>query len=200
MQLDDLKNTWRQETQGLDSTPQFRQAMSSLEKEIDTFSRHLKWRDWREYIAAFVCIPVFAYAALFKADNWVVTSGYWLLLLSCIAIPLTLYKAKPKDVDKRMGLRSFLEHEKVKVKRQINLLSNVLYWYLAPLYIGIMLVTVGKRIYLAGFAAVDFNLWSYVALVTLICIGIYYMNLKTVNTKYTPMLKRIEQQLSDINA
>ena len=199
MKLDDLKQTWSQEVEALDSNQDLGPAIEVLEKETISFDKQIKRRDFIETFAAAICIPAWLYG-LAKADHWMETTGLIILLLACIFIPVILWKTRVTETDKLVGIKSFLMNEKAKVQKQIKLLSNVVVWYIGPIFSGVMLLTLGANIDAEGQLQLSSQMWTYYGFVVVLCVGIYFLNKQGVNKKFKPILEKIESQLTELES
>ncbi|MCW8876115.1 MAG: hypothetical protein OQK04_19535 [Kangiellaceae bacterium] len=197
MKLDDLKRTWTQEVEALDGNQDLGPAIEMLEKETISFDKKIKRRDFIETFAAVICIPAWLYG-LAKADHWMEITGLIILLLACIFIPVILWKTRVTETDKLVGIKSFLLNEKAKVKRQISLLSNIVVWYIAPIFSGVMLLTLGANINADGQLQLGTHMWTYYGFVFILSIGIYLLNKQGVKKKFKPILEKIENQLNEL--
>ncbi len=66
----------------------------------------------------------------------------------------------------------------------MTLLGSVLSWYLAPLYIGIVLVSVGDRVDEAGAVVITEMLTYYLIFVTIFFALIWWANIHAVKKKF----------------
>ena len=199
MKLDDLKQTWTQEVKALDINQNLGPAIEVLEKETISFDKQIKRRDFIETFVAAICIPAWIFG-LTNADHWIETTGLIILLLACIFIPLILRKTRANETDKLVGIKSFLFNEKTKVKKQIKLLSNVVVWYIAPIFSGVILYTLGANIDESGQLQLDSHMWTYYGFVVALSVGVYLLNKQSVKKKFQPILEKIERQLTELES
>ena len=105
-----------------------------------TFERKIRNRDWREIIAAAIVCVVFIWVALHgqnllqQAGGWIVSaSGLW------IAYYIRLHRFHPTESDPTVDMQRYTQELLRQYDRQIGLLKTVKYWYLLPLYTGVIL-------------------------------------------------------------
>lgn len=199
MKLDDLKQAWTQEVKALDINQNLGPAIEVLEKEMISFDKQIKRRDFIETFTAAICIPAWIFG-LTNADNWIETTGLIILLLACIFIPLILRKARVSETDKLVGIKSFLLNEQAKLKKQIKLSSNVVVWYITPIFSGVILFTLGANIDESGQLQLDSHMWTYYGSVVALSFGVYLLNKQGVKKKFQPTLEKIERQLTELES
>jgi hypothetical protein len=97
----------------------------------------------------------------------------------------------PPDADRPVA--EALRVEREKLDEQIRVLDTVLWWYIAPLAVGILLVV-------GGDAGLSWFTLGYGAVVVALGAGAYYLNQREVRThlrprraKLTRMLRRVEE-------
>ena len=197
MQLDELKSAWAEEVKVLENKPEIGSAIDALEEETQKFDRTVKRRDFLESFIAFCLVPFWIYR-MFDANSWVEMTGLVVLTLACLFIPFRLRKARHYQASKLTSIKAFLELEKQKVLAQMSLLGSVLVWYLAPLYLGIVLVSTGARVDESGDFVITEMLVYYLAFVTVFFGVIWVANIRAVKKKLQPILDKIEGRLTEL--
>ncbi len=197
MQLDDLKLAWAEEVKILDNKPEISSAIDALEEETVKLDRDIKRRDVMESLIALCLVPFWIYR-MFSYNSMIELTGLIILTLACLFIPYRLRKARHTLPNKLSSIKAFLTLEKQKIQSQMTLLGSVLSWYLAPLYIGIVLVSVGDRVDEAGAVVITEMLTYYLIFVTIFFGLIWWANIHAVKKKFKPILDRIEKRLAEL--
>jgi len=198
MQLDDLKQDWKKTIQTPSSTNNLTEVITMLEKQTIKIDKEIKRRDLIEISIAILLIPVWIYG-LFTSAGAIQTAGLVLAILSCLYIPYRLMKAKKITSTKNTNIKTFLENEKQKVSQQKQLLESVVSWYIAPLSISIILITLGGTVDASGTPHLNDYLTNYYGFLVLLIIGVYLLNKRAAKKKFGPLLDNIEQRLSELN-
>lgn len=104
--------------------------------------RTIQRRDRLEILAAALASVLFM-PLLFDA-SWVTRAGVVLFLLGSALILVKLRRARREPPDPAAPLGEVLRAERERLHAQIRLLDSVLWWYIAPLGLGVILVFVGS--------------------------------------------------------
>ncbi len=144
MNDDDLKKLWQQ--QPLREPPSAAQLVSAMQKQTSQLRRIVDARDLRELVACGVVIIIFGCYAYFRhARQPVSRLGDLIVIGSAIYIACKLIytrRATPPAPPGATTVES-LRAELNAVRAQSRLLGSVLWWYLLPLFIGIVVMTWG---------------------------------------------------------
>ncbi len=197
MKLDDLKQDWQETIIKPSTTNDFIEVKAVLEQQTIKIDKEIKRRDILEIAIAFLLIPVWIYG-LFTSAGTMQSAGFVLAILSCIFIPYKLVRAKKITSSKSASVRSFLEKEKQKVAQQKQLLESVVSWYIAPLAISIVLITLGATVDTLGVPQIHSNLMVYYGFLVLLIVGIYLLNKRAAKKKFGPLLENIEKRLKEL--
>lgn len=194
MNLDDLKNIWKQQDDasgerysGSGLVDLIDNRMSSLEKEI-------KKRDRLEFIVSVFLIVIFS-IVFFLAESIYTQIGCGIIVLSCIYISYRLKTAQIKKSDWQdsfdHSLRDHIQHELKQIRRQKKLLENIAWWYIAPITIGLIFITLG------GDSSFQFKV-IYLLIVGGAGIIIWIFNQRSVRNRFKPLIQEFEQALETI--
>ncbi len=114
-------------------------------KKTKRFDRTIRVRNLTECVTAGVLAPLFALAAWLAANMWIRT-GYAVVAGSCVWILFYLlrYGGDTRGPAPDQRLNVFEQELLKKYEHQIRLLKSVKYWYLLPLYVGLLLVDAGR--------------------------------------------------------
>ncbi len=196
--LEDLKGTW-QAQRGI-SQQRFDQISAKVRGSSDLLQTTIFRRDMRE-TAASVLVLVFFLPGLFAAKNWVAWSGFAIEVVAGLTIPLVLWWAR-KRLPASFSAANFLDFVHVEIdflRRQIRLLKWITWWYLLPIYVGIVLITVGiKR---PRFSTADV---IFAVVYLLSCAGlfvfIWWLNQRARRTCFEPLLEHYLQMQAAIES
>jgi hypothetical protein len=194
------------------------QLIQNMETIMTDFNRKIRRRDYLEIGAALGVIFIFGRLAyntipwLAKTGAGVVVAGA-LLILFRILFSRSRKKEPPLSQDIRGGLLLLRE----KVAGQIRLLDSILYWYVLPLYAGLVLFVTGILAdayskadigaivrktnagtgILVGFLGVVLGI-LVLGVITFICYRVYRANIQAVREYLQPLKARVEQALAQL--
>lgn len=137
---------------------------------------------------ALLVFPVFAWVA-FAGRFTVSRFGAGIIAAACLFIPLWLRRSRRPAPDPGLPLLEALVLERARVVEQVKLLQNVLWWYLLPLGLGVVL-------FLAGPWSAPWQIGAAVLAVLALYGWIYRLNQKIVRTELQPELGRLDEALS----
>jgi hypothetical protein len=198
MKLDDLKQDWQKNIEQVSAPENLNEVIQMLEKETTKIDKEIKRRDFLEISIALLLIPVWI-LGLFISKGSIQTIGYIIAIASCIYIPYKLISAKKVTAPKLSNIKAFLEREKQKISQQKQLLESIVWWYIAPLTLSIVLITLGGTVNEAGIPSMNDHLYFYYGCLTLLIVGIYFLNKRGAKKKFDPLLTNIEQRLTELN-
>ena len=197
MKLDDLKQDWQETIMTPSPSDNFDEVITMLEKQTTTIDKEIKRRDILEISIAILLIPVWIYG-LFTSAGTMQSAGLILAILSCLYIPYRLLKAKKVTSTQSSNIKVFLETEKQKISQQKRLLESIAAWYIAPLTISIILITLGGTVDPSGMLHLSEPLIQYYGFLALLIVGIYFLNKRAAKKKFGPILEKIEQRLAEL--
>jgi hypothetical protein len=198
MKLDDLKQDWQKNIEQVSAPENLNKVINMLEKETTKIDKEIKRRDFLEISIAVLLIPVWV-LGLFISKGSIQTVGYIIAIASCIYIPYKLISAKKVTAPKLSNIKAFLERERQKVSQQKQLLESIVWWYIAPLTLSIVLITLGGTVNEAGIPSMNDHLYFYYGCLVLLIVGIYFLNKRGAKKKFGPLLTNIEQRLTELN-
>ena len=140
--LEDLKETWQSQS-GI-SKERFDEIGAKVRDSTNLLQKVVFRRDMVE-TAASGLVVAFASVFLFKAKNWVDWSGYLIVLIGGIAIPIVLWWARRRSLAtvSAVNFRDFVDIEIDYLRRQNLVLRMIALWYILPIYVGVVLVMIG---------------------------------------------------------
>jgi uncharacterized membrane protein len=107
------------------------------------FQGHVRWRNIREYVAALVVIPAFAWLAV-AADHPVTRIGAGLVILGTLVAMWQLYRRGSAQAVPTATAASSLAFHRQQLVRQRDALRSVWLWYLAPFAPGMVTILAGR--------------------------------------------------------
>jgi hypothetical protein len=142
-EIDHIKQLWQQSSTQIEEVD-----MNNIIKRSKSLNNRVVIRNLTEYGAALTVAIVFSYMA-FHAETIVKMAACVEIVLASIMISVIIFN-KGGNVNKLEGqpTKEFLLSYKQNLQRQIKLLGKARYWYVAPLFLG-MLIMEGERLYFA---------------------------------------------------
>ncbi|MCG7534354.1 hypothetical protein [Pseudoalteromonas sp. OOF1S-7] len=198
MKLDDLKHNFEQQIADSSAEAQLALQVDELKAKTKKYQRDIKMRDFMEISISLLLIPVWLYGLTISA-NWVQSSGCILATLTSLYIPYKLLKARRLLPCKEDSIRAYLHQEQQRLAQQKQLLENIVWWYIAPIFISVMLITLGANMDDEGVIQLKPHMQLYYLLVLLGMVGIYFWNRRAARKRFGPLLERVEQQLNELN-
>ncbi len=197
MNLDDAKDLWSSENP--DTSSMSAQTLSDsdilriVKEKAESFDRRIWRRDLLESIAALVVFFFFGW--LLQDPSWWVRSGALIVMAGSAYVywrrrrARTRYDAPSPD----RPVAEVIRTERAKVEEQIQLLNNVLWWYLGPIVLGALLIIFGHH----G--------WSWVTLlqtgvVLAVAAWIYVLNQRGRRCRFEPRRKELTRLLEQVEA
>ncbi len=197
MKLDDLKQDWQEIVDVTADNENLEKVIAMLEHETKKVDKEIKRRDILEITIALMLIPFWVFG-LFYSAGIIQSIGLILAILNSIYIPYRLVSAKKINVAKESSIKSYLENEKQKISQQKSLLESVMIWYIAPITISIILITLGASVDASGIPQLSESLMIYYGFLTILIVAVYFLNKRAVTKKFTPLLSSIDKKLQEL--
>lgn len=192
MELDELKRTWKEQKSSSELDYSKSEIMMLIKNKMISFEKDIRSRDRLEIIACILVIIFFGFTLFTTASVWK-QAGSVVIILSAAFIWYKL-KATQKDTfgeehspDRPMS--EYLNLELESIRKHKKLLQNVAWWYLSPMFVGLLFFTIGFNTRL---------LWKgiYLAIVILLLGFIWKLNQNAVRKKFDPMINEIEEAIN----
>jgi hypothetical protein len=140
---DELRELWNSQPSAATTTGE--DLMQMVEARTKKFDRRVRARNLREIIASVIGGGVLAWTMLGSHDPWKITGGVVMEIgLAVIIYVLLRYGKTGSEPDTSGTLRDYTRSLIEKYDRQIRLLKTAKYWYLLPMYLGIVIMLVGS--------------------------------------------------------
>lgn len=148
MNDDELKKLWQQQTLRVPDLSAA-QLTSAMQNKMSEFRRDVRARDIRELLACAVVIIIFGFY-VFTERTPIVRLGWLIVIGGAIFIAWNIVRARRSAPPAAPGatMVESLRAELHSVRTQSRLLGSVLWWYLLPLGIGLLVATWGMPTHL----------------------------------------------------
>lgn len=192
---EELGNIWAQQPRSEGQFPISPEAIWRVAKASERFERVIFWRDAREWIATALIAGFLLFAAFSRPTI------HWLLILAAflVCLPMTyatLRRRSCATLTPSVTLADHLHDCIRSVQHQISLLRSVQWWYLTPLALSMLLMSVDRsRSRGLRFGA---PLILSIAFVVAIFIVVWRLNKRAVSANLGPRLRQLEQTLRDL--
>lgn len=198
MKLDDLKQDFQQAIE-TDSDPEkISELVDKLAAETSKIDKEIKRRDMLEIGVALLLIPAWIYRLTDSAST-LQTIGLLFAIATCLFIPYKLVSAKKVEAKISDSHKDFLHQEKQKVSQQKAMLESVLWWYVGPIALSVLMITLGKSVDENGIPQILPEFYWYYAFLAVFSVGLVFLNKKNAKKKFDPILEKINQHLNEIS-
>ena len=196
MNLNDAKELWSSEHEP-DTRSMSAQAISEsdilhlVKQQSAAFDKKIWRRDLLESVAAVVVFLAFAW--MLRDPSWIVRIGALLVMAGSAYTFWRLRRARTRHERNAMDrpVAEVLRDERAKVDEQIHLLENVLWWYIAPIALGVLMVAIGNSGW-SWFTGI------YTAAVVLGSAGVYVLNQRAVRRCLRPRREKLTRLLNQV--
>jgi hypothetical protein len=194
----DLQHLWK--TQPVDPGMKGEEMRKLVLKKMEKFDRIIKWRNRTECVAALAVAAFFAYAA-WIAPNGIARLGSAIIVGGALWIIYYIRKhgTEPADPNPDQTLAGYQTALARKYDHQIRLLRNVKFWYLLPMYIGLLTLSAGIVAEKGAFTWKDaFGPLIY----TLFFAGVWWLNevhtVRKLQRRRTQLISGMEGDAADV--
>ena len=196
MNLDDAKTLWTDhhpDDPMIAHTHSDDDLLRRVQKQADAFDRTLWRRDLLESLAGVLGLLFFV--PMLDDPSWLVRIGAGGLIVSTGAILWRLHRTRRRHQtpDRSQPVAEVLRAERAKVETQIRLLTSIMWWYIAPIAAGLLLITVGDHGVVSAYTAVFSVVLAGGAY------GIYALNQRTVRNDLKPRRETLTRLLTQID-
>ena len=167
------------------------ETLALVRKRSRELDRTLWWRDAREVLAGLIAGALIA--PMLGHGGWLTRAGVLLVLAGLVLVFTMLIRARHTISPRaEWPLAEVLRAETAKLDAQIRLLETVLWWYVAPLTLGAVLIVVGMT-GISWFSAI------YLVFAALLAWGIYEANQRAVRRVLRPRRNELQQLLDRLD-
>lgn len=199
----EMEAAWRRQEPTVESRAELSELVTSFEAKRQKLASTLLVRDWIEAGAGLMVSLVFMMDAVGgRGVAWL----EWLAIALVMGVTLFFVSERVRARRARLGaeapLRQKLEAEIAEVRHQCRLLRRVMWWYVGPLMLAIVLFLCAKvapqvdRLGIVG--------WGALAVYAIGCGALAWwvrgLNLRAVRRQLEPRLAELEQQRQELIA
>lgn len=192
MNLDEMQKAWRLQDAAVGTPIDVDQLLRKVQDDRRRFQRTIFWRDLREVGVAAALVVFFAIGAARNGDwaLWLL-AGSMLWVGGFMVVDRWLQQRKAAQRPQPPTLIASVEASRGEVDHQIWLLKNILWWYLLPPLVALILFFGRLATHISG--AVNHGTLAFLAaflVPTTICVvlyaGIYWLNQYAVRHNLMP--------------
>lgn len=201
MTFDQIQKNWQSQPSGLTLKIDSNVLFNEVRRNKRSFESAIFGRDIREVGVAILLVVFFLYFGI-KDNLW----PMWLLALLCLWVAVFMVadriiqkRRQPKQSD---SLANCIQSSLTQINHQIWLLKNVLWWYLGPLGVGLIIwfSYCGISVMVTEKPTIGFLFFILTCIVGTILLywGIYWLNQRAVRTELTPRKEELEELLDSL--
>jgi hypothetical protein len=166
--------------------------IESINQKMSIMEKRIKMRDRREIIVSALLVPLFGWFFI-KSPQILSKIGSAVIIAACFMVIFRLKKARKINVpqDPASEVKHHLMVSLQQVRKQITLLSTVLWWYLLPFFIGVLC-------FYYSYPVSFLHKSCYTLIVATVYGYIYYINKKVVRKRLRPMETSILETLEEL--
>ena len=174
-QPDELEQLWK--TQPVDPAVKGEEMQKVILKKTEKFDRTIRRRNMRETVAAAVVAIFFTYLA-WGQPNGLVRAGSIILVAGALWIIYYMWRhgTELPDPNPDQTLGGYQRALVRKYDHQIRLLRKVKFWYLAPMYVGLLTLSAAMLKDRADRGTLTWADALYPAVYTLVFAAIWWLN------------------------
>ncbi len=193
MEDNELKNIWKNAPEKEHIQFDQHKILNDMNLELKKIDNSLKWRNIREIGVGIFLIVLFG-MRFFSAQSGLEKLGILLIILATLFIiyKLVTVRNSKQSIDHSISIKDQLLQTRNYLKREQNLGKNILYWYILPIVIPLIIMSLGCYglspfgvIYLLSIGALSYFM--------------YYLNQRGVK-KLDPYITQIEEKIQQLEA
>jgi hypothetical protein len=191
MEDQELQNLWKQASPKESIQIESSTLTSSLDANLRRFNKEISKRNLRETLGGLFVLITFS-AIAYLVPGLLAKTGSALCAAYGLMIIFVVNKMKAhKEEDYALTLKEYLLSQRVHLLKERKLLNTVLYWYILPPTIAVLLFFAG--LHLPNLAFISFSL-----LVAGINTGILFINKNTIKKTVDPLLLQLNKSISQL--
>lgn len=200
MNMDDLQNLWREQPLPAAADATTTDAViADVKRQARAFDRAIWWRDLRETAASLVVAFVFGRIAWARAAEGASSALAWVAagLPLVVAAFLFLDRWRHRHLAARAGDAVLVEIDRAlgRLRHQVWLLRNVVWWYLAPLAASAFIVAGQAVAAMPGGWAPKLIVGGFMlVLLTAVDVWVWRLNRRAISHDLEPRIQALEQQ------
>jgi hypothetical protein len=152
MNDNELHDLWQSQPQS--NNTKGNDMLEMVQKKLKKFDRMIAWRNRIECIAA-AAVAIFLTWTALHVPNAVMKVGCMVVVggAAWIVFYMLRYGSTGAAIDPNTSLANYTQALVGRYDRQIRLLKSVKYWYLLPMYVGLLILSVGMSMQRAQLGA-----------------------------------------------
>lgn len=141
MTFDDLRDEWRNEADRPMGPPEIRKVLEVVQGRYETVERTVHGRDVREILAALFVIAVFgAMWPIWRVSRVAIVGALIIMAGMGLIVLMLLSARKPAPLSFDTSVLEFSRRRLAWLDGQVRLLRSVAWWYVAPTFVGCLLI------------------------------------------------------------
>lgn len=193
MSLEDLKHEWRTELDRSLPPAEIDPFLLAVQQRYAELERQVHGRDVREILAALIVVGGFAALWPIYRSSPVAIAGVVLIICGAALIVYVLMSSRSREPESfQTSVLQCARHRRAWLDRQIVLLRNVVWWYVAPICAGSLLFGWG----LAHGSIVAFTV--HAAIVLAVCASIVVLNHSAVRRSLQPVRDEVSRLIDSL--
>ena len=205
-----LKDIWNNSSKGEQISIETQSLTKELNNKVEGIQQKIKGRDTREMVASIIGILLFVYL-LIEIPFPITKLACGLAIVWFIFVLIKFRKSSLKNTkaDLSLTVARQLEHQRVLMIKQADLMDSALFWYAIPPFIMNFLFIIGLEDPMEynwnnSLAQSYLPLDNQVKMITLIGLALLYIfifwrNKKALNKTVKPVIESIEEMQEQIN-
>ncbi len=200
MNLDDFQKSWQSQDAGKKITINADVLLNEVRRNQLLFRTRIFVRDMVEVSVAAVLVPIFIVAG--RKISWTL----YLCAFGCLVVGgyflIDRWRQKKNTPDLHGSLKDCAVTSLAEVGHQIWLLKNIIWWYLLPIFVPIM-IFFGWVAWQAPEASITtkvLRVAPHTSFVVLLYAGIYWLNQYAVKKNLEPRRRELEKLLNELEA
>lgn len=186
----DLKHIWSSADIDPIDNISTEKMLATVKKKLTKHNRSMKRNSLVEIFTAILLLPVFSYL-LYTMPTIISKVGAAIVLLSLGLIIVKMMKIPKKKQLLYLSTQEYLEDERLQIAKQIKLIDTILYWYILPIAIGVLIFILGiQTTLLAHVASIAFCL--------VVWVGIYFLNKWALRKHFYPLQKELDELMEQL--
>lgn len=200
MNFEDVQKSWQNQTAGMQITINSELLLKEVRRNQQQFRATIYSRDVREVVVAVLLIPVFIYLGR-RQDNW----GDYLVAFACFVVGafflIDRRQQKNKTSEQCDSLKDCAAASLAEVRHQIWLLKNILWWYLLPLFVPIVISICWPTLHSGKLSPVDAAfLLGPIGAIAAVYWFLYWLNQYAIKKQLDPRRQELEKLLNELGS
>lgn len=196
MNIDKLKSSWQQQGAPIAENVNLENKMKLIEDKVIQLDKGIKKQNIYAVLTfglIIISMTLFNYFIyLLDESIWVVIGlGTWIFWISVNLVRLYLVRRTVNIDESQFTIGASLRYKLGKVKKEIYFYQTIVWWILAPLSIGFILILLGTQASLA-------ESFTFIGLYVLGCFWSSVYNKKYIAKKLTPIELALNESLNSL--